>query len=139
MVEAAGYEIAAAARRVYFAGDTDLHEEMDEMAGRIDVALLPIAGWGPKLGKGHLDPSSAAEAAARIKPRVVIPIHWGTLIRRGMRADAARFLGDPPRRFAAQLSEVAPEVELSVLLPGESLELPDLPRPSDPPGSPPLP
>ena len=50
MVEAGG-------RRVYFAGDTDLFDEMDELAGRIDVALLPIAGWGPRLGPGHLNPT----------------------------------------------------------------------------------
>ncbi len=97
---------------------------MDELAGHIDVALLPIAGWGPKLGPGHLNPRSAAEAAARIRPRVVIPIHWGTLIRRDMVGRAPEFLGEPPRRFAAQLKELAPAVAISVLEPGESLELP---------------
>jgi L-ascorbate metabolism protein UlaG (beta-lactamase superfamily) len=127
-VEAAGYVIEAGGRRVYFAGDTDLFAEMDELAGRIDVALLPIAGWGPRLGAGHLNPRSAAEAAARIRPRIVVPIHWGTLVRRDMRPGAAESLGEPPRRFAAQLSELAPGVELSVLEPGGSLDLPDLPE-----------
>jgi L-ascorbate metabolism protein UlaG (beta-lactamase superfamily) len=126
-VEAAGYVIEAGGRRVYFAGDTDLFAEMDELAGRIDVALLPIAGWGPRLGAGHLDPPRAAEAAARIRPRIVIPIHWGTLVRRDMRPGAAEFLGEPPRDFAAQLSELAPGVELSLLEPGGSLDLPGLP------------
>lgn len=132
-VEAAGYEVVAGERRVYFAGDTDLFAEMDQLAGRLDVALLPIAGWGPKLGKGHLNPRSAAEAAARIRPRVVIPIHWGTLIRRDLRRRADEFLVEPARRFAAQLSELAPGVEVSVLEPGESLDLPDLrPLPDSP-------
>ena len=45
-VEAAGYELVAGERRVYFAGDTDLFDEMDELAGRLDVALLPIARLG---------------------------------------------------------------------------------------------
>ena len=58
-VEAAGYEIAAGGRRVYFAGDTDLFDEMAELAGRIDVALLPIAGWGPRLGQGPPRPATA--------------------------------------------------------------------------------
>ena len=47
----------------------------------LDVALLPVAGWGPKVGTGHLDPRRAAEAAAMLRPRIAIPIHWGTLIR----------------------------------------------------------
>ncbi len=123
-VEAAGYVIEAGGRAVYFAGDTDLFAEMDELAGQIDVALLPIAGWGPKLGPGHLNPRSAAEAAARIRPRVVVPIHWGTLIRRDMVRRAPEFLGDPPRRFAAQVKELAPAVAVSVLEPGDSLDLP---------------
>ncbi len=122
-VAAVGYEIASPARRVYFAGDTGLYDEMAELAGRIDVALLPIAGWGPKLGKGHLDPQTAAEAAALIRPRVVVPIHWGTLIRFDLRDDADEFLAGPPRKFAEALTELALAVELAVLQPGESLEL----------------
>jgi len=62
-------------RRVYFAGDTDLFDGMDELAGGLDVALLPVAGWGPTLPPGHLDPAGAAEAARRLRPRVAIPIH----------------------------------------------------------------
>ena len=126
-VEAAGYEVEVGDRRVYFAGDTGLFAEMAELAGRIDVALLPIAGWGPRLDRGHLNPTSAAEAAATIRPRTVIPIHWGTLIRRDMRGRADEFLGGPAKRFADQLAELAPGVELALLEPGESLELPPSP------------
>ena len=63
-------------RRVYFAGDTDLFDGMKELAEGLGVALLPISGWGPRLGRGHLDPSSAASAAAILRPAVAIPIHW---------------------------------------------------------------
>ena len=52
--------VLEAGRRVYFAGDTDLFAEMSEI-GPVDLALLPVAGWGPELGSGgHLDPESAA-------------------------------------------------------------------------------
>ena len=51
---------------------------MSELAGSIDLALLPVWGWGPTLGPGHLDPARAATAAALIAPRVAVPIHWGT-------------------------------------------------------------
>ena len=44
--------------RVYFAGDTDLFAGMSELAGRVDVALVPIWGWGPRVPAGHLDPTA---------------------------------------------------------------------------------
>src|SRR3954451_24646831 len=40
-------------RRVYFAGDTDLFDGMSELATSLDVALLPVAGWGRRVGAGH--------------------------------------------------------------------------------------
>src|SRR5439155_17248389 len=84
--------------RVYFAGDTDLYAEMDSL-GVVDVALLPVWGWGPTLGPGHLDPGRAAIAARRIQPRVAVPIHWGSfspwLIHRWNPA----FLTRPPLEF----------------------------------------
>jgi L-ascorbate metabolism protein UlaG (beta-lactamase superfamily) len=107
-------------RRVYFAGDTDLFEEMAELAP-LDVALLPVAGWGPKLGSGHLDPERAARAAAAMRPRLAVPIHWGTLSP-GYSKRGAWFT-DPPHAFAAQVAELAPDVEVRVISPGESVEL----------------
>ena len=63
---------------VYFAGDTDLFEGWATLRGTVDVALLPVWGWGPSVGEGHLDPQRAAQAAAMIGPALAIPIHWGT-------------------------------------------------------------
>jgi L-ascorbate metabolism protein UlaG (beta-lactamase superfamily) len=108
--------------RVLFAGDTDLHEGFDELAGRVDVALLPIAGWGPKLGPGHMDPDAAAEAAAILRPRLAIPIHWGTYSRVGMSGEPEVLRG-PAERFRAQVAARAPGVEVRVLAPGSSLPL----------------
>lgn len=66
--------------RIYFAGDTDLFPAMADWAGLFDVALLPVWGWGPTLGEGHMDPKHrAAEACRLIQPQLAIPIHWGTL------------------------------------------------------------
>ena len=102
---------------MYFAGDTDLFPEMARLAP-VDVALLPVAGWGPKLGPGHLDAARAAQAAALLRARIAIPIHWGTL---HPRLYAARRLVQPTRgEFAAQVAAVAPEVEVRVLRPAES-------------------
>lgn len=116
---ALGYVLEGAST-VYFAGDTELFPEMRELAGRVDTAALPIWGWGPHVGPGHLDPESAAEAAALIRPRVAIPIHWGTMSVIWARG-GDRFY--PARAFAAALERVAPDIEARVLAPGERTSL----------------
>jgi L-ascorbate metabolism protein UlaG (beta-lactamase superfamily) len=121
---ALGYVISGS-RRIYFAGDTDLFEEMASV-GQLDVALVPIWGWGPTLGRGkHMDPERAAEAVRRLRPRVAVPIHWGTYhpLHHGIR-NVPAFLHDPPGAFLKLARELAPEVDVRVLAPGESLELP---------------
>ena len=49
--DALGYLLDHGNERVYFAGDTDVFEAMAELTG-IDLALLPVWGWGPRLGPG---------------------------------------------------------------------------------------
>jgi L-ascorbate metabolism protein UlaG (beta-lactamase superfamily) len=110
-------------RRIYFAGDTDLFPEMAGLVDDLDVALLPIWGWGPTMGPGHLDPERAAEALTLLRPQIAVPIHWGTL-RPFYKSAKARFLHDPPRTFAAAAARLAPEVAVHVLPPGGRLELP---------------
>jgi L-ascorbate metabolism protein UlaG (beta-lactamase superfamily) len=117
-----GYEIAGA-QRVYFAGDTELFDGMRDMAGRFDVALLPVWGWGPSLGPGHMDPLSAARAVAILRPAVAVPIHWGTFFPVGLEALRGSALVEPPRVFARHVAELAPEVEVRVLAPGDELAL----------------
>ncbi|TMG34376.1 MAG: MBL fold metallo-hydrolase [Chloroflexi bacterium] len=121
--EALGYRVAGRSR-VYFAGDTDLFPEMSDLAGQVDAALLPVWGWGPRLGSGHLDPDRAAEAVARIRPRVAVPIHWGTFYPFALARLWPHPLGDPPRAFAREVARVAPETEVRILEPGEVTELP---------------
>jgi len=107
---------------VYFAGDTDLFDGMADLAG-IEVALIPVWGWGPSLGHGHLDPEAAARAAALLQPRIAVPIHWGTFFPVGLEALRGSALIEPPRVFARHVAELAPEVEVRVLAPGDELVL----------------
>ena len=79
---------------------------------------MPIWGWGPTLGEGHLDPERAAEAVRMLRPRIVIPIHWGSLYPLGM-SDRA-FLREPPETFLRLVHERAPGVEVRLLKPGEA-------------------
>jgi L-ascorbate metabolism protein UlaG (beta-lactamase superfamily) len=114
-----GYVIEGADRRVYFAGDTDVFPGMAELAP-LDVALLPIWGWGPTMGPGHMDPARAAEAAALLGARVAIPIHWGTYypVHLGLRGPPA-FLQTPPPLFEQAVRERSPATEVRVLQPGQ--------------------
>jgi len=114
-----GYLVTGSAR-IYFAGDTDLFDGMSELAGELDVALLPIAGWGPRLPPGHLDAPRAVQALGLLRPRMAIPIHWGTYTRIGLKRDEEA----PARRFAVLAAELAPDVEVRVLPVGGSVEIP---------------
>lgn len=120
---AVGFAVLGSAR-VNFAGDTDLFAGMTGLVEALDLALLPICGWGPSLGPGHLDPGRAAEAVRRLAPRTVVPMQWGTYppMTSGLSRSPA-FLGTPPTLFAAELMKTAPNVRLQVLQPGESFEL----------------
>jgi len=118
-----GYVVEGSSR-IYFAGDTDLFSAMADL-GHLDLALVPIWGWGPSLGRGkHMDPERAAESLALLRPRIAVPIHWGTYhpLHLGLR-DAPGYLSEPPERFVRAAADVAPDVEVRVLQPGESLEL----------------
>lgn len=115
--DAVGY-LFHGARSVYFAGDTDIFPEMSDIHDDMDVALLPVWGWGPTLGEGHLNPRRAAESLAMLRPRAAIPIHWGTFAPLGLGWLRPRFLTAPPYDFADHASDVAPDVQVHVVHPG---------------------
>jgi L-ascorbate metabolism protein UlaG (beta-lactamase superfamily) len=116
-----GY-LVEGSRRAYFAGDTDLFDGMAALGDRgLDLALLPVWGWGPTLGPGHLDPERAARAAASLAPRLAVPIHWGTFYPVGLRHLRPRPLPEPPRAFAARTRVLAPAVEVHVAPPGAAV------------------
>ncbi len=120
--EAVGF-LLCGGRRIYFAGDTDLFGGMEGLGEGLDLALLPVWGWGPSLGPGHLDPERAARAAALLSPRIAVPIHWGTLYPFGLARLRPGPLRSPGREFAARVRELAPQVEARVLAPGEATSL----------------
>jgi L-ascorbate metabolism protein UlaG (beta-lactamase superfamily) len=121
---AVGYLIDADDERVYFAGDTDLFAEMIELEG-IDLALLPVWGWGPRLGPGHMDPDRAAGALPLLHPRLAAPIHWGTLWPMGLGRVLPHRLTEPPREFARAAAALAPEVRVVLAGPGDAIPIPD--------------
>jgi L-ascorbate metabolism protein UlaG (beta-lactamase superfamily) len=111
---------------VWFAGDTGRFPAMAELAGRVDLALLPIGRWGPQPTPGHLTPRTAALTAAMVEARVVVPIHWGTLYPAGLERLLPGPLREPARRFVREAARHAPRTEVRILEPGGSVRL-DLP------------
>jgi len=77
-----GYVIEMNGVRIYHAGDTDFIPEMKELKD-IDIALLPVSGTYV------MTASEAAEAAKAIKPKIAIPMHYGSIV--GSREDAEEF------------------------------------------------
>jgi L-ascorbate metabolism protein UlaG (beta-lactamase superfamily) len=121
MAECVGF-VVEGSKRIYFAGDTDIFEAMTDI-GPLDVALLPIAGWGPRLGPGHMGPAEAVKALDLLRPRIVVPIHWGSLVPLGMHLRAWSYLTQPPATFVHLARLARPDVDVRVLHPGETLDL----------------
>jgi L-ascorbate metabolism protein UlaG (beta-lactamase superfamily) len=116
---AVGYLIEAGAARIYFAGDTDIFPGMADLGPDLDVALLPVWGWGPTLGRGHLDPKRAAQALQLLRPRFAVPVHWGTLWPLGFGRVRPGRLTDPPLEFAALAAEAHPDGTVLIAAPGD--------------------
>ena len=115
--------MVAGSAGVYFAGGTDLFPELEALGGAtLDLALLPVWGWGPSLGPGHLNPYTAAQALTLLRPRVAIPIHWGTYAHAWATA-GRRYLRRPAEDFARHAARLAPDVDVRVLAPGEATRL----------------
>ena len=90
---------------IYFAGDTNVFGDM-QLIGRIyqpDVAVLPI---GDHFTMG---PREAAVALELLGVKRCVPCHWGTF---------PLLTGTP-----AELSRLAPEVEVVEIEPGGTVEL----------------
>jgi L-ascorbate metabolism protein UlaG (beta-lactamase superfamily) len=107
--------------RIWFAGDTDLFDEMVELDAP-DLALLPIWGWGPTIGGGHMDPRRAAQAAALARAKIVVPIHWGTFLPLHFphRKDV---LVTPGEEFARYAAELAPQSRIEIVAPGTTVHV----------------
>lgn len=120
---ALGYVVEGAAR-TYFAGDTGPFEAMAREVGPVDVALLPVGGWGPYLGPGHLDAGRAAQAVAALAPAAAVPVHYGTYWPIGMDAVRPHEFHAPGEEFERRARQLAPKVAVRVPGHGERVRLP---------------
>ncbi|MCI9063857.1 MAG: MBL fold metallo-hydrolase [Clostridia bacterium] len=76
-----GYIIEIGKERYYIPGDTDITPENQEV--KCDIAFLPIGGTYT------MEYKEAAELTNKIKPKIVIPIHYGSIV--GTIQDAISF------------------------------------------------
>ncbi|MFJ6217401.1 MBL fold metallo-hydrolase [Streptomyces sp. NPDC092296] len=116
-----GFVVRGAAT-TYFAGDTDLFPGLAGEVGHCDLALLPVGGWGPGLGPGHLDPARAAEAVRLLGPGSAVPVHFGTFCPVGL--GRGPWFHAPGREFAGHAARLAPGTAVHELVPGGGLDLP---------------
>ena len=96
-----GFVIEIGGKRIYYAGDTDMTDEMKALKN-IDLALLPAGGTYT------MNSSEAAQATKFFKPKTAVPYHWGDIV--GSEKDADNF----------KKEAVCP---VTVLKPGGSLTL----------------
>lgn len=121
---ALGFRVDAGERSFWFPGDTEVRDDMADV-GHVDLALVPIGGWGPTLEDGHMDPVDGARAVGLVGATTAVPVHWGTFWPVGMRsvkrANHELLFESPGRRFV----EAMVDAEAQVLLAGhgERVEL----------------
>ena len=77
-----GYILETSTGRFYIAGDTDITEENKKV--KCDVAFVPVGGTYT------MNYSEAAELVNIIKPKIAVPIHYGSVV--GTKQDATNFI-----------------------------------------------
>ena len=117
---ALGY-LVEGGHRCWYPGDTGPNLAFDE-ATNVDIALMPVGGWGPTLDQGHLNAQQAADLVRRTKPDRAIPVHWGTWWPIGLR-QRPELIDLPAEAFAEQVARVAPSTSVHLLRHGQSVEL----------------
>ena len=106
--EAGGFVITLEdGTRIYHAGDTAVHAEMALIGElyRPDIALLPIGDHYT------MSPREAAVAARMLKPRWIVPAHYGTF----------PTLTGTPEMLREELKQLRLDIEVVALRPGETL------------------
>ena len=77
-----GYIIEISSIRYYIAGDTDITEENKKV--KCDVAFVPVSGTYT------MDFKEASILINEIKPKIAVPIHYGSIV--GKNQDATDFI-----------------------------------------------
>lgn len=125
---ALGFRVHVDGESFWYPGDTGIHATMDEVAA-VDLAIVPIGGWGPTLGEHHLNPETAAQAVAKVGARWTIPMHYGTFWPVGLehvrRSNHRRLFTAPVGRFLEAVDVATTEAVVVVPEHGQRVVLHD--------------
>jgi L-ascorbate metabolism protein UlaG (beta-lactamase superfamily) len=123
---ALGFRVEGAGRSLWYPGDTELRDDMVDL-DPVDLALVPVGGWGPTLADGHLDPVDGAVAVGRVGATWAVPIHWGTFwpigLRHLLQANHYRLFTSPGKLFAEALADRGAGARAVPARHGERIEL----------------
>lgn len=95
-----GFRFSGGGSSCWYPGDTGPMDFSD--VEPVDLALVPVGGWGPSLGDGHLDPEQAVRAVRDVGARWVVPVHHGTywpIVLRASGATHEQWFRSPAPRF----------------------------------------
>ena len=107
--------------RCWYPGDTGPDLALNDVAD-VDLALLPVGGWGPTLGQGHLDARQAAEVISTTQPAHAVPVHWGTWWPLGL-PQRTDLIDLPAAVFADLVARRTPATQVHILRHGQSVTL----------------
>ena len=121
-----GFRVEAGAGSFWFPGDTELRDDMADIEP-VDLALVPIGGWGPTLADGHMHPRRAPTPSDGSAPGGPCPCTGEPSGRRDCtvvaRANHERLFVSPGQKFVEAMSELAPETAAVLAAHGDRVEL----------------
>ncbi|MFQ5711454.1 MAG: metal-dependent hydrolase [Candidatus Geothermarchaeales archaeon] len=106
--EPAGVLFEAEGKIIYHLGDTALSKDLEVISELYEpeIALIPIGGFYT------MGPREAAKAVELLKPKVAIPMHYGTF----------PVLRQDPKEFISEAQRLHPDTKIVPLKPGESYQ-----------------
>jgi L-ascorbate metabolism protein UlaG (beta-lactamase superfamily) len=116
------YIIKGKNKTIYFAGDSAYGSHFADIARlfqKIDIALMPIGAYRPDyiMKSNHMSPEESAHASNDLKPKLFIPMHYGTF-------DLSdEPVGEPLRLIKKYAEEKMLAAPLKIVDPGEILKL----------------
>jgi L-ascorbate metabolism protein UlaG (beta-lactamase superfamily) len=75
-----GWVFAGPIHRVFYSGDTGMHEEfatIGQRLGPFDLTMMEVGAYDALWADVHLGPEQAVQAHQQLGGKVLLPVHWG--------------------------------------------------------------
>ena len=119
--DAIGFQLEVDGLRLWHSGDTEYDQRLRALAeAKLDVAFICINGGG-----GNMNAHEAALLAWELKPRTVVPMHYGMWSKKDYRYGGLASDATPdPRQFASTLGKLSTRIRAKTLQVGRIVTLP---------------